>query len=76
MKDDIRKAIIDILKGSVLLIVAGAVFYCVYPKYTFAEVKTDYVKQNMISGKCERIDFAKEDWDKVWDEAEKKYQKN
>ena len=75
MKDDIRKAIIDIVKGSALIIVAGIVFYCVYPKYTFAQIKTDYVKQNVISGKCERIDFTKEDEQRIWDQAEKEYLK-
>jgi len=59
MKDDIRKAIIDIVKGSILLILAGVIFYCVYPKYTFIEGNVNFYKGNVFTGE---ITVAKINW--------------
>jgi len=59
MKDDVRKAIIDVVKGSILLVLAGIVFYCVYPKYTFIEGKANFFKGNVFTGE---ITIAKNYW--------------
>ncbi len=55
MKDDIRKAIIGIVKGSVLLIVAGAVFYYVYPKYYLHVKPGNVFRLNQVTGQMDHI---------------------
>ena len=59
MKDDIRATILWIVKGSVLLIVAGAVFYNVYPKYTFEFKEYTAYRFNEVTGTLEVRDEKK-----------------
>ncbi len=67
MKGEIIIFIIGTLRTSVLLVIAGVVFYCVYPKYTFTYMKDSYVKQNTVTGKIEysNIEPKDIDWKKV-----------
>lgn len=69
MKDEIFKTILGIVKGSVLLVVAGAVFYCIYPKYTI-HFKSNPLRFNQITGQIDLIDD-----DGNWESFQKHYTK-
>jgi hypothetical protein len=62
MKDEILKTILGIVRGSVLLVIGGVVFYNVYPKYSIVMTKTnaDY-RFNEVSGELE-IRNDKNEW--------------
>jgi hypothetical protein len=62
MKDEVIKAILGIVKGGVLLVVAGVVFYNVYPKYEYTVKGAYYVRFNQVTGQVEISDMQK-DWE-------------
>lgn len=49
MKDDIRKAIIETMKWGIVLLIAGLIFYNVYPQYP----KYTYVVGNQYLFRCD-----------------------
>jgi hypothetical protein len=66
--------ILDVIKWGLILIIAGAVFYVVCPKYYF---DGPAIRCNKITGKVEVYDAKKSDWrelgkhESAWENAKK-----
>lgn len=70
MRDDIRSMILGIVKGSVLLIIAGVVFYTVYPKFFFKFQGITFFRCNQITGEIDRLNDDG-NWERLFKENTK-----
>ncbi|MBA7496699.1 hypothetical protein ES702_07308 [subsurface metagenome] len=48
-----KERLLDVIKWGLILIIAGAVFYVVYPKYYFNNYKGLWTRGNKMTGKIE-----------------------
>ena len=55
MKDLLFKTILDTVKYVVLIVVAGAVFHFVYPKYTSHLMRGGIFRLNQVTGQLDLI---------------------
>jgi len=61
-----KERMLDVLKWALILLIAGAVFYQVYPKYYFKlDLPRVYLRGNMITGNLEYCADAESGWKKI-----------
>jgi len=48
-----KERFLDVIKWGLILIIAGAVFYVVYPNYYFSNYKALWIRGNKMTGKME-----------------------
>ena len=53
-----KERIYDVIKWWLIVLMAGVVFYFVYPKYRFFE-RSPKFRANKITGKVEQIQYGK-----------------
>ena len=74
-----KERLLDVIKWGLVLVIAGTVFYVVYPKYYFDSYKGMWTRGNKMTGKIEVCIGVKDKWHvlgkykhiDVFDKAEK-----
>ena len=61
-----KERLLDVIKWGLILVIAGAVFYVVCPKYYFELHPKTFIRANKITGKVEG--FFERDEFKAWRE--------
>ena len=64
-----KERLLDVVKYGLILIIAGAIFYAVYPKYYFftaSRFDTIILKGNKMTGRVETIGLYRGDASDTW----------